>query len=241
MRKLLIACLALPSLLWAQPDEETVYFTDSDVRNSRFALALNVNPVWTDLRIISDELGLNAGGITVDEDEAMGSFQLNYHMDLIYKLNESFEISVGFGQAFGGYRLEGITYFGSGDSILVDDEVDISMYTVPIKINFNSSISDVFDLEVVPMLELNFISKYQANFSPLDNSADFSIPYTDDAQNMNYSVGLALGGTFWVSDNWGLFIRGGIKYMLNQMIDLQDFPRETLINYGGNVGVRYNF
>ena len=241
----LLAFIALPVFSWAQPDDDMVYYTDSDVRNSRFGLAANFNPMYTDLRIINDNIGLGGGGFDLTEDEAQGSFQFNYHLDLIYKLNESFELSIGFGQAFGGYTLNDISYFGAqtgGDTIIADDEVAVSMYTVPIKINFNSSISDVFDLEVVPTLELNFINKYEATFMPLDGSTSFTEDFTANAQHLNYSVGLALGGTYWFADSWGVFVRGGIKYMLNQMmIDQENFGRQTLINYGLNIGVRYNF
>jgi hypothetical protein len=246
MKKIaLLVGFLTPFLSWAQPEDDIVYYTDSKVNNSRFALAANFNPMWTDLRIIDDNVGLGGGGFNVDEDLAEGTLQFNYHLDLIFKLNASFEISVGFGQAFGGYNLESTTYFGSetgGDTIIASDEVAVSMFTVPVKINFNSSISDVFDLEVVPTIELNFIDQYRATFTPLDGAPAFTEDFTDDTQSINYSVGIALGGTYWFADKWGVFVRGGVKYMLNQMVvDIPDFPRETLLNYGGNVGLRYNF
>lgn len=234
--------LALPVWAMAQPDKDIVYFTDSDVSDSRFGLAANFNPVYTDLRIINNDVGLGGGGFNVSQDAAQGTFQFNYHLDLIFELSESFDISLGFGRAFGGYTLESAEYAqGVNDTIPADVAVDVSMYTIPLKINFNSSLSDVFDLEVVPMIEFNLLDHYEATIMPENGGADFTQTFDDNLQRLNYSVGLGLGGTYWFYDNWGVFARAQIKYMLNQMVDLDDFPRETLINYGMNIGVRYNF
>lgn len=238
-----LAVLNLTPLLAQIDDDDIVYYTDSRVRNSRFGLALNLNPMYTDLRIINDDVGLGGGGFDLNDENAQGSFQFNYHLDVSYDLSDNFQLSVGFGRASGGYELSNVVVnLESGDSLIADDEVSVSMYTVPIKINFSSSISDVFDLEVVPMVELNFIDSYQARFMPLDGvQPDFTLDFSDNAQSINYSVGIALGGTYWFADRWGVFLRPSIKYMLNQMIDIDDFPRETLINYGVNAGVRVRF
>lgn len=243
MKKLLIATFfALPFLSIAQPNDDIVYFTDSDVSDSRFGLAANFNPVYTDLRIINNDVGLGGGGFNVSQDAAQGTFQFNYHLDLIFELSQSFDISLGFGRAFGGYTLESAEYAQAvNDTIPADVAVDVSMYTIPFKINFNSSLSDVFDLEVVPMVEFNLLDKYQASIMPEDGGQSFTQTFDQNLQRVNYSVGLGLGGTYWFYDNWGVFARAQIKYMLNQMVDLDDFPRETLINYGLNVGLRYNF
>lgn len=251
---ILTACLsAHPG--WAQSDtndrtskkkkrksEETVYYTDSYVRNSRFALALNANPVFSDLRLINEDLGLGAD-FELSEDNAQGTWQLNYHADLIFELSETFDISLGFGRAFGEYRLEDVLFYQDRpDSLNVDYRADVSMYTIPIKINFNSSISDVFDLEVVPSVEITLIDDYNSLFIPKDENIEaFSRDYSPYIQDLNYSVGIHVGGTFWIADRWGLFVRGGIKYMLNQIITRDNFPRETLLNVGANTGVRFNF
>lgn len=244
MKTWIALLLIMPLGLLAQPeDEDIVYYTDSEVNDSRFGLAFNVNPVYSDLRIINNQLGLGGADFQLEDENAMGSFQLNFHGDLTFDLSPTFELSAGFGRAYGRFTLEDVQYFGvNNDTNLATYRADISMYTVPIKINFHTPISEIFDLEVVPVVELNFIDRYQATFDPQPAGiATFEEDYSDDAQSLNYSVGLSLGGTFWMNDNLGLFVRGTVKYMLNQMVDLESFPRETLLNYGLNLGVRYHF
>lgn len=223
-------------------DDEIVYYTDSDVKNFRLGVALNANPVNTDLRLINDDFG-EGGAFTATSDEASGTWKVNYHLDLIYELSSTFDLSVGFGYAYGGYTLGDVDYFGGGllDTLAADYQVDVSMYTVPVKINFNSSISEVFDLEVVPMIELNFIDRYQGQFLVAGQAPQPLGNVNDSLQSTNYSVGIMVGGQYWVTNDFGFFVRGGIKYMLNQMVDIDAFPRETLLNLGANVGVRYNF
>jgi hypothetical protein len=222
-------------------DDEIVYYTDSDVKNFRLGVALNANPVNTDLRLINDDFG-EGGAFTATSDEASGTWKVNYHLDLIYELSSTFDLSVGFGYAYGGYTLGDVDYFGGGlDTLTADYQVDVSMYTVPVKINFNSSISEVFDLEVVPMIELNFIDRYQGQFLVAGQTPQPLGNVNDSLQSTNYSVGIMVGGQYWVTNDFGFFVRGGIKYMLNQMVDIDAFPRETLLNLGANVGVRYNF
>lgn len=244
MKKALFLLLWLPAT-WAlaQKDDknEIVYYTDSDVRDFRLGVALNANPMNTDLRLINDDLG-EGGTFKATTDVADGTWKVNYHLDLIYELNSTFDLSVGFGYAYGGYTLQNINYFGEGiDTLAGDYRVGVGMYTIPIKINFNSSISEVFDLEVVPMVELNFINRYQGSFLLANQTTQPLGDVSDKLQKTNYSVGIMVGGQYWVTDDFGFFARGGIKYMLNQMVDSDAFPRETLLNLGANVGVRYNF
>jgi hypothetical protein len=224
-----------------EKEDEIVYYTDSEVKNFRLGVALNANPVNTDLRLINDDFG-EGGAFTATSDEASGTWKVNYHLDLIYELSNTFDLSVGFGYAYGGYTLGDVNYFGGGlDTLAADYQVDVSMYTVPVKINFNSSISEVFDLEVVPMVELNFIDRYQGQFLVAGQEPQALGNVNDSLQSTNYSVGIMVGGQYWVTNDFGFFVRGGIKYMLNQMVDIDAFPRETLLNLGANVGVRYNF
>lgn len=242
MKKWIVVLLVLPLWGWAQ-EEDIVYYTDSEVKDSRLGLALNVNPVYSDLRIINNQLGLGGADFQLEDENAVGSFQLNFHGDLTFDLSPTFELSAGFGRAYGRFTLEDVQYFGvNNDTNLATYRADIRMYTVPIKINFHTALSEIFDLEVIPAVELNFIDRYRATFDPQPAGLNtFQEDYTDETQRLNYSVGLSLGGTFWMSDKLGLFARGTVKYMLNQMVDLETFPRETLLNYGLNLGVRYHF
>lgn len=234
------------ALLWLLPaqgqkkKEETVYYTDSRVKDSRFDIALNANPTYSTMRLINDD---GSGSIfeSFSEVDVRGGFVLDYGLDLFYELAPSFQIGLGFARNDGIYTLEGINTVGFGDTLGSEYRARVGMYSLPLKINFRSSISETFDLEVVPMLQLNFLQSYEAGFAFANGARpDTTLVLDDQLRNTNFTVGLALGGTFWLGDNWGLFTRFSINYMLNNPIE-ENWPRETLLSIGGNLGVRYRF
>ncbi len=248
MKKLFSLILSLFALgAMAQPDDDIVYYTDSDVKDSRFNLALNLNPYFTDMRLINDDAASSQFNTFSEAIEADGNFRLDYGLDLFYEIGPSFHIGVGIGRSYGAYTWRNVS---GGDSLLpdltFDNEVAVSMWSVPIKINFTTQISDVFSLEVLPMVEMNFLDNYNSiwSFKGSNAPADTSFKLNDRLRNLNWSVGIALGGTYWFTNEFGLFFRGSVKYMLNDMVQRsEDFlwPRETLINFGANTGLRLRF
>lgn len=244
MKKLILLSLFLSSFsAWAQPDEEIVYYTDSKVSESKFRLHLNANPYYTDMRLINDDAANSLINSFNEDNETRGGFAFNFGLDLFYELAPSFHVGLGVNRAFGRYTVEGASLDLDGDGIYfsANDKVEVSMISVPLKVNFNTSISDVFSLEVIPMVEMNFLDSYVANIDYSDPSIDDTVlNLSDDLRALNWTVGLSLGGTYWFSDNWGVFMRASAKYMLNDMI-AQDWPRETLINFGGNIGLQVKF
>ncbi len=244
MKKLILLSLFLSSFsAWAQPDEEIVYYTDSKVSESKFRLHLNANPYYTDMRLINDDAANSLINSFNEDNETRGGFAFNFGLDLFYELAPSFHVGLGVNRAFGRYTVEGASLDLDGDGIYfsANDKVEVSMISVPLKVNFNTSISDVFSLEVIPMVEMNFLDSYVANIDYSDPSIDdIVLNLSDDLRALNWTVGLSLGGTYWFSDNWGVFMRASAKYMLNDMI-AQDWPRETLINFGGNIGLQVKF
>tara|TARA_R110001592_G_scaffold69489_5_gene213298 strand:- start:20351 stop:21085 length:735 start_codon:yes stop_codon:yes gene_type:complete len=244
MKKLILLSLLLSSLsAWAQPDDEIVYYTDSKVSESKFRLHLNANPYYTDMRLINDDAANSLINSFNEDNETRGGFAFNFGLDLFYELAPSFHVGLGVNRAFGRYTVEGASLDLDGDGIYfsANDKVEVSMISVPLKVNFNTSISDVFSLEVIPMVEMNFLDSYVANIDYSDPTIDDTVlNLSDDLRAFNWTVGLSLGGTYWFSDNWGVFMRASAKYMLNDMI-AQDWPRETLINFGGNLGLQVKF
>lgn len=244
MKKLILLSLLLSSFsAWAQPDDEIVYYTDSKVSESKFRLHLNANPYYTDMRLINDDAANSLINSFNEDNETRGGFAFNFGLDLFYELAPSFHVGLGVNRAFGRYTVEGASLDLDGDGIYfsANDEVEVSMISVPLKVNFNTSISEVFSLEVIPMVEMNFLDSYVANIDYSDPSIDDTVlNLSDDLRAFNWTVGLSLGGTYWFSDNWGVFVRASAKYMLNDMI-AQDWPRETLINFGGNLGLQVKF
>lgn len=218
------------------------YYTDSKVKESKFAIEALLLPNYTDRRLINDEIPTE-GGLDLSNDEADGSFNLNYHLDLIYSIGSAFDLSLGFGYLSGSYTYGEASLYNTDfpDTVAVNAKNDISLITIPFKLNFNTAISDAFILEVVPSVEFGFMQQYQTVFTPVNGSENISIDYGSRTNNINYMVGFSLGGTFYLTEKLGLVVRGNIKYMLNPMIEQQNFPRETLYFLGLNTGLRYNF
>ncbi len=247
IRKVLsIALLLVSTALLAQPDDDIVYYTDSDVNNSKFNLALNLNPYYTDMRLINNDASNSLFDTYSEEFEASGTFKLDYGIDLFYEIGPSFHLGIGIVRAHGGYTWRDVVLDTLNPTLLADNEVDITMFSIPIKVNFTTRISDVFSLEVVPMVELNFIDQYNGRISYnglVGAPADSSFNLNNDLRDLNWSVGIALGGTYWFNNEFGVFMRGSVRYLLNDIVDPSDFnwPRETLLNFGLNTGVRIKF
>ncbi len=246
MKKLLMVLLGLMSFgLMAQPDDDdddVIFYEDSQVNHSRIMLALNLDPNFTDRRLINSEIP-TGGDFTLSSANAKGSFQLNYGVDVFFRVGSSLAVGLGVGRASSTYSVDNALYHGSSglDSTLVNIESKVGMYTLPIKLNFSTALSDVFDLEVVPQVQMNFLSDYENSIIPLNGGNIITQDRSDETQNITFSVGLGLGGTFKLSDNWGLFVRGEVKYMLSPMIDQRGYPRETLLSGGLNLGLKYSF
>lgn len=244
MKKIIAAFLLLTSLsAYAQPDDEIVYYTDSKVKESKFRLHLNANPYYTDMRLINNDAASTLINSFNEDNETTGSFALNFGLDLYYELAPSFHVGLGISRAYGGYTVEGVSLDLDNDGVyfLADDEVEVSMISIPLKVNFNTNISETFSLEVVPMVEINFLDSYVAKIDYRDATIDDTVlNLSNELRDFNWTVGLSLGGTYWFADNWGVFVRASAKYMLNDMI-AQDWPRETLINFGGNIGLQVKF
>ena len=239
----MIVLLGLTSFaLRAQPDDDVTFYEDSEVKHSRIMMAINLDPNFTDRRLINSEIPLG-GDFTLIDAKAKGSFQLNYGVDVFFRIGSSLAVGLGAGRATSSYTVEDAIYHGDGgnDSIPVSIESKVGMYTLPIKLNFSTALSDIFDLEVVPQVQMNFLSEYENNIIPMNGGTNVTQDRSDETQNITFSVGLGLGGTYKFSDNWGFFVRGEVKYMLSPMIDQRGYPRETLLSGGLNMGLKYSF
>lgn len=245
MKKLffLAALIALVLPLSSQDDEDIVYFEDSDVRQSRMSIALLANPNFTNRNLINDEIP-EGGGFDLLVAETQGSFAFNYNLDVFYSLSSALDIGVGFGRANAAYTVSEVLVYESDsfvyspvDTINFRAELSTNMWILPIKLNFNTSISDIFDLEVIPTVSLIFPDKYSMNLSaPGTESVDLDL--SDFLRNLNWRVGISLGGTWYFAENWGFFLRANANYLLNSMIEREGYPRETLYSFGADVGVK---
>ncbi len=242
MKRFLILVFCVSTVVAkAQPEDKVIYYEDSKVKRSRVSLALNLNPNWTDRRLI-DEGVPSTGYYMLKNDQADGAFQLNYGLDVFFRLGSALRIGTGFGIANADFSVKDASYsLNRADTILVDVSTQVAMYTIPLKLNFNTSLTDAFDLEVIPQVQMNLINFYENSYTPQNGSAKFKDDFTDKTRSITYTVGIALGGTFKLTDNWGLFVRGDIRYMVNPLIDEVNYPREALFNIGLNTGLKYSF
>jgi len=245
MKKLffLAALLVMVLPLSSQGNEDIVYFEDSDVRQSRMSLALPANPNFTNRNLINDEIP-EGGGFDLLVAETQGSFAFNYNLDVFYTLSSALDIGVGFGRANAAYTVSEVLVYESdsfvyspADTINFRAELSTNMWMLPIKLNFNTSISDIFDLEVIPAVSLIFPEKYSMSLTaPGMEAVDLDL--SDFLRNLNWRVGISLGGTWYFAGNWGFFLRANANYLLNTMIEREGYPRETLYSFGADIGVK---
>lgn len=226
--------------------DDIVYYEDAQVKHSRFGFALNLLPNYTNRRLINDEIPDN-GDFMLPNSKATGALQLNYGADIFYSVGSALDISIGFGHESADYKVENVRVYDGGRAVdslgyIANMATSAKMYTIPVKLNFNTSVTDIWDLEVVPTVQFNLPYSYEAKFSPVDgNRPNYTFDGADRLQNITYTVGIGLGGTYKFADNWGLIIRGRIAYMLNPFIEETGYPRETTYNYGLNLGLKYSF
>lgn len=248
MKKLLIFSLLISSLgLMAQKKKKDniEYFSDSEVTYSRWGVALNLDPVYTNRNLVDDPLiGADSTGFILSLDRAEGSFKFNYAVDFIYKIGQSFDISLGIGQAGSSWTYtEALAVIPNGagfDTASASARVDVQILTIPLKLNFNTVISDVFELEVIPKFQLNFVQDYTRTVFPANSETIVTID-KNEADRTNYSVGIALGGNFLITENLGVFVHINGEYMVTPMFNGDAFMRETFYSFGLNTGIKYRF
>lgn len=244
MKKLQVLAIALLSsfMLSAQKGKKDIdYYSDSNVKVSKFSLAALLLPNYTDRRLINDEVP-TGGGLNLLNENATGAYGLNYQLDIIYSVGSALDLSLGFGYMSTSFSFDNAAYYQDrNDTIQVNGTTDVGLYTIPFKLNFNTAISDAFELEVVPSVEFGFVNGYKTTYTPTSGGDKFAVDYLNRANNINYLVGISLGGMFNLTENWGLIVRGNIKYMLNPLIEADNYPREVLYAFGLNTGLRYRF
>ncbi|WP_417601259.1 hypothetical protein [Owenweeksia hongkongensis] len=249
MKKLFtLALVAVGLSLSAQKKkDDIVYYDDANVKHSKFGIALITNPNFSDRRLINNETPED-GDFLLTNNRAIGSFQLNYGIDIIYSLGSALDISVGFGHGGISYKVEDVlvndyeSQPGDTTTFVANFTNSARWYTIPFKFNFNTSINDIWDLEVVPAVQLNLPYEYTSEVKPVNTMIqEYTYDGTDDLNSPTFTVGLSLGGTYKFADNWGLIVRGNVSYMLNALIEQPNYPRETTLSFGIDLGLKYSF
>lgn len=244
MRKylIIIALVGFFSEAFAQKkDPKIEFYTDSDIKRSSWSIAANGAPYFTNRRLMRETV--NMPGMTDGNNEDNERFKtrgvLGYSFggDLIYSLNKSLDLWIGLEYSTTGYK---------GDSLVLDGELysgegSLAFLNIPIQFAFRGNITEVFDLEFIPRVSLNFLQAFnETRF--VDGGDNIIYDWRDDSRNMNYTIGIALSGNFYISDNASIFARAFFNYVLYPLKeDESRFLRTTYFNAGLMTGIRYYF
>lgn len=232
--------LLIPIIGFAQKDgkDKIVYFTDSQIKKSNISLALNFNPYITNRRIMSDSIGL--GGLPVgSSNEARTSpvFAYSFGGDLVFRLASSLELWTGVQYGTLGYRDRNYEF----NQQTYDLRSRLSFINVPVQFSFRGTITEVFDLEFIPMIQVNFLRTYRGTISDKQNGNQVEqFDVTDQARKINYTVGISLSGNFRLAEEYAIFVRPFFHYMLNPMFENNpNFARERYFSTGLTIGLRF--
>lgn len=220
--------------------DKIVYFTDYQTKKSRVSVALNFNPYLTNRRIMSDSIG--AGGLPIgssNERRTTPVFAYSFGGDLVFRLASSLELWAGVQYGTLGFRDRNYE-FGNEE---FDLRSRLSFINVPIQFSFRGTITEVFDLEFIPMVQLNFLQRYNSVLFDKQSGAEVNrFDVTDEANVFNLTVGISLSGNFRLAEEYSVFVRPFFHYMLNPMFENnENFPRERFFSTGLTLGLRYYF
>ncbi|GCD80402.1 hypothetical protein [Schleiferia thermophila] len=238
--------LLLPVLLWMgehcaaqrQSKDKVVYFIDSQTKKSNISLALNASPFFSSRRIMSDSIG--AGGLPVgssNEKRTSPIFTYSFGGDLVFRVASSLEIWLGAQYSVLGFKDK--NYEWNNAEYQLDSR--LRFINVPIQFSFRGTITEVFDLEFIPVVQLNFLQSYKGKITESGSGNlinEFDI--TDEARPFNLTLGISLSGNFRLAEEFSLFVRPFFHYMLNPMFENNmNFPRERYFSTGLTLGLRY--
>ena len=221
-------------------DPNIEFYTDSDIKRSAFSVALNGSPYFTNRRLVRDTVnvpGQTGGTDNTERYATRGRFGYSFGGDVIYSVSNSLEIWLGAEYSTTGY---------SGDSLVLGNEKysgegSLAFFNIPIQFAFRGNITEVFDLEFIPRVSLNFLQRFdETRF--VEGGEDILYDWAPDSRSMNYTVGIALSGNFYVSDNMSIFARAFFNYILYPLKeDESRFLRTTYFSTGLTTGIRYYF
>ncbi|MDX5327144.1 MAG: hypothetical protein LPK80_12880 [Bacteroidota bacterium] len=251
-RTFLILGIFISISTFAQREEKIEYYTDSDVRNQIFSIGVRYDPYFTSRTLLTGSV-LPSQEYYFLNSSTTGRFGNAYGIDLFFRLNERLDLGVGFERSTGGYTWDFIKILQTTGTIsdTVDGDfavdVDVSYLSIPFRFNFSTQMNDLWALEVAPVFEVNFLEKL--NYDLRDSRNIFtpeqrdSIGFGDQKENarqVNYTIGVEVGGRYFITENLSLHMMGILRYMLQPLTE--NFgPRETLLRYGGSFGLRYRF
>ncbi len=240
----IVIALVIPLALNAQrrdKEDRIVYFTDDQVKRPSLFLAADFSPMLSNRSV----LGQRGAGFTPGQapgegvPRSRGAFAYHYGGYVGLRISSALEFSVGLSQNNNGW-LNRRTEF---EGISTETRVRINQMNVPFQFTFYSKMNDFLTLEVMPMVELNWITSYTEDIKmrrdPFLNLGEFDM--LDESRKFNISIGIGIGGRYEVTDQLSVYLRPFFRYMINPLIENEDRPREVIWGIGIMTGLRFDF
>ncbi|MFN3951340.1 MAG: hypothetical protein ACK4KT_02940 [Thermaurantimonas sp.] len=189
---------------------------------------------------MSDSIG--AGGLPIgssNERRTKPILAYSFGGDVVVRLASSLELWLGAQYGIVGFHDPNYEF----QDKLYDLRSRLDFVNVPIQFSFRGSITEVFDLEFIPLIQLNFLRNYRGKAFDKQTGAELiQFDITEQAEKFNITVGVSLSGNFRLIEEFSVFVRPFFHYMLNPMFEnSENFPRERYFSAGLTVGLRYYF
>ncbi|MEY2963238.1 MAG: hypothetical protein RL754_499 [Bacteroidota bacterium] len=261
MKKLIltVAVLGALSATAQRTDDPIEYFTDDKVSDTRFSVQAAYSPMYSFRRLAFYEPVTNGTELfNMLDEKGGGVYGQRYGMNFYYELNPTFHLGVGFNQEHGGFLSRSFAVFDQNalfqDTLgTFDAKTTYSSLNIPIQMVFQTQMTDIWALQVIPSYDLMFIQKLDRNWvgegipAYATGAADGVLgtlyqrggDQTQYASGFNGSIGFALGSEFTIANNLALIVRGEFRLGLLPVSTGDAGLREVPYATGGMFGFRY--
>ena len=247
-----IACFAFNTYAQKDKEEKIVFYTDDVVKRSKVYMGLHYSPYFLTRNVVRAETALNDPINLILNNSTKGGFGQAYGLDLYYKFGSSLHFGVGVNASNGSYSVdfkEALVSIGFPEDSLSGEYLattKVSYINVPIQFVYSIPFSDVWEMEVIPAVEMNFIqnlNRSATNEQELDGVTWGDI--TDQARDLNWTVSIGIGGNYRITPKFTVFARPHFRYTLRSLLktsgEYSDNPNEILMWIGGQTGIRLYF
>ena len=229
----------------AQKEEKIEYYTDDEVKHEKIILQGFYGAYFVNRNIISPESFPSDPVNIVLNQSAKGGFGQAVGLDVFYKLNKGLNIGLGFNKSMGSYSIDFRDVLNQLPPEFQTDTIEtyvstteFSFYNVPLQFMYSASVSDQWDLEVAPQVEMNFVDRIYRDIYPEPTDPDDRFgDQTDKARDINWTIGFSLGANYHISKNFTVFARPQVRYTLRPILNDDDL-NEVLLWLGGQAGLR---
>jgi hypothetical protein len=247
MKKNILLLVALAALgAKAQNGGKVQYYTDSYVTRNWFGLGVHYNPYVSDRRVASGFATTDAATFTAINEGADALYGQSAGIDVYFDFSDRFEIVSGGTWVQGGWNYDVVRFLGGFEGVNIDTinlyEMDVryETFNIPLQFVIKTQITDIWQLEVAPAIELAFLGRYDVTVFDNDGVEE-TIDLKPYSRATNINIGLYLGGSWWLTDQMAFVVRGHFRYALQPYMQEDVFFREVPYLAGLNLGARYQF